>query len=263
MTDHEGNITPEKSEPRIDLFFTPAALHSERLKGYKAVVIDVLRAAASITMALNNGARDVIPVESIENAIDLSKGLKREDILLCGEREGKLIEGFHLGNSPSDYSRERVRGRTLIFASNNGSPAIVRASIARSVYLSGFINLNAVIDALGSQEELLPLAVVCAGKSDQFAVEDAVCAGLFIKRLLKKLSIKPRLNDAAFAAELLYREFGKDLQQMVRDCDHGKYLISIGMENDLQLCASDSVLPVVPVLKDGKLVQIKQNKKES
>lgn len=262
MTDQEGSITAVTPEPRIDLFFTPAALHSERLKGYKAVVIDVLRAAASITMALNNGARDVIPVESIENAIDLSKDLKREDILLCGEREGKLIEGFHLGNSPSDYSRERVRGRTLIFTSNNGSPAIVRASTARSVYLSGFINLNAVIDTINSQDELFPLAVVCAGKSDQFAVEDAVCGGLFIKRLLERLSIKPHLNDAAISAVLLYREFGKDLQEMIRKCDHGSYLISIGMENDLQLCASDSVLPVVPVLKDGKLVKPKTDKQQ-
>ena len=247
----------EKSAgPRISLFFTPAAIQDERLKGYNAVVIDVLRAAASITMALNNGAREVIPVDSIAAAIDLSNDLQREDILLCGEREGKLVEGFHLGNSPWDYSRERVRGRTLIFGSANGSPAIVKASVAKTVMLCGFVNLNQVVDTLAALQEPFPIALVCAGKLDQFALEDAVCGGLLIERLKARLPVGPALNDAAHAAELLYREFGGDLQNLVRDCDHGRFLVEIGMENDLQICASDSVLPVVPVLRDGKLVKL-------
>ncbi|MFH0766054.1 MAG: 2-phosphosulfolactate phosphatase, partial [Calditrichota bacterium] len=141
----DSNNNNSSQEHRIDMFFTPAAVTHERLKGYNVVVIDVLRAATTIATALNNGARDVIPAESISRAIDLSIELKREDVLLCGEREGRLVDGFSLGNSPADYSRERVRARTLIFGSTNGSPAIVRAAVARKVLLCAFINLNAVV----------------------------------------------------------------------------------------------------------------------
>lgn len=256
MSDNDTNNAAIEVEQRIDLFFTPAAVKDERLKNHRAVVIDVLRAAASITMALNNGAQDVIPAESITKAIDMSIDLNREDILLCGEREGKLIEGFNIGNSPSDYSRERVRGRTLIFGSTNGSPAIVRASVAKSLYLCGFINLNSIIDVLTNMQDLFPLAVVCAGKEDQFALEDAVCGGLLIQRLKERLTVKPVLNDAAHAAELLYHEFGDDMQDLVRKCDHGQYLIDIGMESDLKICASDSIIPVVPTMNDGRLLKL-------
>lgn len=253
----EPNTLPEhrKLEPRIDLFFTPAAVTNERLKGYNAVVLDVLRAGTSITTALNNGARDILPAESINRAIELASELKREDVLLCGEREGKLIDGFHLGNSPADYSRERVRGRTLIFGTTNGTPAVVRASVAKSVFFGAFINMNTIVDAVAKLQEPFPLAILCAGKLDRFAIEDALCGGLFIERLKPRLQVDPILNDAARATELLYREFGNDFYTLLSNSDHGKYLIEIGMENDLGICSQDSVLPVVPTLQDGKLVK--------
>jgi len=249
------SLTNSPSEHRLEMFFIPAALTPARLKGCNVVVIDVLRAATSIATALNNGAREVLPVESISRAINLSIELKREDVLLCGEREGKLVDGFNLGNSPSDYSRERVRGRTLIFGSTNGSPAIVRAASARNVFLCAFINLNAVVGALLSLPEPFPLIIVCAGKQERFAMEDAVCGGLLIQRLRKQFKNQVEINDAARAAELLHREFGNDLYALVKNCDHGKYLIEIGMESDLKTCSKDSVLPVVPTLRDGKLVK--------
>lgn len=254
MNEIESSAVENSSEPLIHLFFTPAAVNPERVKGYRVVVIDVLRAATSIALALSNGAKNVIPAESVSAAIDISTDLNRDDILLCGERDSKLVEGFHLGNSPAEYTRERVRGRTIIFGSTNGSPAIVRASTAKSLLLVGFINLNAAIDAILELTDPFPLAIVCAGKYDSFAIEDAVCGGLLIKRLKVKLADTARFNDAAKAAQLLYDEFGGDLLSLLRECDHGRYLIDIGMESDLPICASDSVLPIVPTLVDGTLI---------
>jgi len=254
MSESETESNEEQAMQRVDLFFTPAAVTNERLKGYTAIVIDVLRAATSIITALSNGAKDVIPAESISAAIDLASELQRKDILLSGERDGKLVEGFDLGNSPADYSRERVRGRTLIFGSTNGGPAVMRASVAKSLFLCSFINLNTVVDEVLKIPDPYPLAILCAGKYDSFAIEDAVCGGLLIKRLRSRLSFPIQLNDAGQAAVLLHSEFGGDILSLLRKCDHGEFLIEIGMENDLSLCAADSVLPLAPTLIDGKLV---------
>ena len=184
--------------------------------------------------------------------------MNRDDVLLCGERDGKLVEGFDLGNSPSDYTRERVRGRTLVFGTTNGTPALIRAAVSKTVFLCGFINLNAVVDKIAELENPYPIAILCAGKHNSFAIEDSVCGGLLIERLKNRLPNQFKLNDAAKAATVLYRDFGGDILSLLQKCNHGEYLISIGMENDLTICASDSVLPLAPVLHDGSFVNTKK-----
>ncbi len=252
----------ERSDKVVDLFFTPAAVSNERLKGFTTVVIDVLRAATSITMALSNGAREIIPSESIASASEIASGLNRNDLLLCGERDGKLVEGFDLGNSPADYTRDRVRGRTLVFGTTNGTPALIRASVSHRVFLCGFVNMNSVVDKIAGLENPFPLAVLCAGKNLSFAMEDSVCGGMLIDKLTSRLTEKFRLNDAGKAAMILYKDFSGDILSLLRQCNHGEYLIEIGMESDLPICASDSVLPVVPELKDGSFVSPKKSNQQ-
>jgi len=255
-------ITPDeagrlKSETKvIDLYFTPCEVSEERLKAYKTVVVvDVLRVGTTIPIALSNGAREVFPVTSIAVATSLAAQLGRDDILLCGEREGRLIDGFHIGNSPSDYTRERVRGRTLIFATTNGTPALVKAAGAPKVYLCGFINLPAVLGMMLNIDNQFPLAVLCAGKFNRFALEDAVCGGMLTKQIQERTDGQYEFNDGARSALMIAREFGNDIYTLLKNCDHGRYLIQIGMEDDLPRCAAQGVLPVAPVMKDGKLVK--------
>jgi 2-phosphosulfolactate phosphatase len=255
MTEPETVAANAVTPAIVDLFFTPYEVAEEKLKPYNVVVVDVLRSATTIATALINGARYVIPAPSIAEATALAAQLDRESVLLCGEREGRLIEGFHIGNSPADYTRERVRARHIIFGSTNGSPAVVKAASARNVFLCGFVNLNPIIDALASLEDLFPLTVLCAGKLSRYAIEDSVCGGSLILRLQERLGRELTLNDAARTAILTAREFGGDLEAMLRASDHGRYLIEIGMESDLPLCASDSTLNVVPILRDDKLVK--------
>lgn len=258
----EQEITSSKQavEPTVDLFFSPAEVTEERLRVYRiVVVIDVLRTATSVCVALSNGARGIIPVSSISAATALASQLARDDILLCGEREGKLIDGFHMGNSPYDYSRERVRGKTLIFGSTNGTPAIVKASGAGSVFLCGFINLPEILEAILKEKEMFPLAILCAGKQNRFSVEDAVCGGQLVEMLCQRLGNEPILNDAGRISRLIARDYGNDILTMLHGSDHGRYLVSIGMEGDLPHCAAVGVLPVVPVLIDGKLMNLNKS----
>ncbi|MFN3821392.1 MAG: 2-phosphosulfolactate phosphatase [bacterium] len=248
--------SPEESTHKVDLFFHPYEGSEEEIKNYKiVVVVDVLRSGTSIPIALSNDAREIIPVADISHATELASQLERDYLLLCGEREGRMISGFHLGNSPSEYHRDRVRGKTLIFATTNATPALVRWSYAQTVYLCGLVNLPAVVQMVIKHLELFPLAVVCAGRDGRFALEDAVCGGVLIKEIENALTDQLYLNDAARAARLLAKEYGGDLYELLRMCDYGQYLITIGMEQDLNICASLGVLPVVPVMSDLKLIK--------
>ncbi len=260
IKEQEATIARHASERVIDLFFSPAEVSEERLRAYRVVVvIDVLRTAASICVALSNGSRGIIPVGSISAATSLASQLARDDIMLCGEREGKLIDGFHLGNSPNDYTRDRVRGKTLIFGSTNGTPAVVKVAGAAAVFFCGFVNPPSVIEAILNEIEFYPLAILCAGKQNRFSVEDAVCAGQLVEKLSTRLENDPALNDAGRISRLIAHEFGNDNLSMLHNSDHGRYLVSIGLEGDLPHCAASGVLPIVPVLKDGKLFKLENS----
>ncbi|NQU06718.1 MAG: 2-phosphosulfolactate phosphatase, partial [Calditrichaeota bacterium] len=174
---------------KVRLFFTPVGVTDDKLRGCKAVVVDVLRASTSIVQALSNGANGVIPASSVDVASDLASQLPRDDVLLCGERDAQMIDGFNLGNSPAEYTRKVVKGRQLIFASTNGSKAIVKAASAESVYLCGFVNLNAVVDRLLAEETMFPLIILCSGNYNRFSLEDSVCGGTLIKRLCERMEI--------------------------------------------------------------------------
>jgi len=256
MKKPENNPTAKQAATRIQLYFTTGGVSDELLKGSRAVVIDVLRTAASIVEALDKKAKYVIPAPSVDAASNLVKQIPRDDVLLCGEHEAKPIDGFDLGNSPSEYTYKRVREQRLIYVSTNGSPALLKCAAARSVYLCGFINLNAVIDILLEQNSPFPLVIVCSGNNNQFSLEDAVCGGVLINRIHQRIDKEFDLNDGARAAKKLAIEFGDDIPKLLNETRHGQYLKSIGYKDDLALCAVDSVYSVVPVLRDGRLVAL-------
>jgi 2-phosphosulfolactate phosphatase len=236
---------------KIDVCLSPHEVSEEKLKDHIVVVVDVLRASTTICAALAAGAKEIIPAESIEEAIRLASNLSRDAILLCGEREGKLIEGFNLANSPLEYKPKIVKGKTLIFGSTNGTPTIVKTRLATRTLLAGFVNLPTIVGALA--EVKIPIIILCSGKLGQFALEDAVCAGNIVHALRQSAGINYELTDGAGAALLLYRHFQDSILQMIKESDHGRYLASIGMQHDLPVCAEINRIPVLPVYHDGKI----------
>jgi 2-phosphosulfolactate phosphatase len=137
-----------------------------------AVAIDVLRATTTLTIAFTHGAARVIPVASLEEA----RAWKARDsrVLLCGERGGLKVPGFDLGNSPSEYGHEAVRGRTLVFASTNGSLAMLACARSDERLLGSFVGASALVDTLAGRRFV---RIVCSGREGRFAVEDVACAG--------------------------------------------------------------------------------------
>jgi 2-phosphosulfolactate phosphatase len=200
--------------------------------GETAVVIDVLRATTTLTVALGNGARGLREAVTPEEAREIRAS--EPEALLCGEREGLKIEGFDLGNSPAEYEPAVVRDRTLIFASTNGSLALRAARSARRRVLAAFVNLAAVVERLAGDPRV---AIVCAGKLGGFAIEDAACAGLLCRRLEARGA---RLEGAAARlAAALAPGGAADTRALVEGASHARYLraMSPAFARDVARCA--------------------------
>lgn len=237
----------------IDVHLTPDLAGEQGLREKLVVAIDVLRASTTIITALCNGARGIIPSASVEAAVKLAGNLDSGQTLLGGERQGKLIEGFHLGNSPREYTAERVKGKTIVFTTTNGSQAILRGRNAREVCVCGFVNLSTVVAHILASG--LDTAIVCAGREGGFSMEDTVCAGRLAAAVSAHTTVS--LSDSARASVVLHRTLGDPVPRMLERTEHGRYLESIGLGDDLGICAGVDTVPVLPVY-EGNIVQLKK-----
>ena len=213
---------------RVSVLFSPAGA---AVDGPCAVIIDVLRATTTLTVALGNGARGVFPVATPQEAIALRAS--RPDTLACGERDGRIVPGFDLGNSPYEYTAEAVRGKTLAFASTNGSLAMRVAGGAHRRVLAAFVNARAVVDRIRGEPEV---AIVCAGKLGGFSLEDAACAGLLIARLEAHGSVTS--DAAARLARALAPADAGELRALMEGASHARDLATMGSAyaRDLEFC---------------------------
>lgn len=231
---------------RVEAFFTAAEVEPGMAQGGVAVVIDVLRATSSIVEALAAGARAVYPAVGTEEALKLASSLGRDDTLLCGERRGLKVEGFDLGNSPLEFSADRVGGKRLVMSTTNGTRALHGASGAERVLVASLLNLSAVTAALGESDDIV---VVCAGRGDRFALEDAVCAGLLLNGLVEADNKELRINDAGLAAMELARALPAD-PSLLRSVRAGRALIELDLGQDIEHCAKVDLHEIVPVMRD-------------
>jgi 2-phosphosulfolactate phosphatase len=205
--------------------------------GATAVIVDVLRATTSLTVALTNGARRVFEAASPEEAF--ARRDREPGALVCGEREGRKVAGFDLGNSPAEYGAAVVAGRTLVFASTNGTLAIRRAAGARRRLLAAFVNASAAAAALAGERRVV---IVCAGKLGRFALEDALFAGWLCARLERDGA---RLEGAGAALARALAPGDAEVRRLVEGASHARYLRRLGPEAaaDVEFCSRLDVIP--------------------
>lgn len=237
---------------KIETHFSATEAEDGDVSGRTAVVIDVIRATSVIVEALASGARAIYPTLSTEDAIRLANSLGREDTLLCGERKGLKVEGFDLGNSPREFTPEAVSDRRLVMSTTNGTRAFLAARAADRVLALSFLNLSAVADAVGSSASL---ALICAGKEGRFSLDDALCAGLLIRTLNRRIesgaleTTPPILNDQSRAALSLAQAFTADAEFLGRTAA-GQALVEVGLQDDLPVCARHDLHALVPEMHD-------------
>ena len=239
---------------KLNVFLSPIIVDELYFTGKTTVVIDVLRATSTIITAVNNDAKEVVPVASIEFAVKVSGGMFGGQTLLGGERNTKKIEGFALGNSPFEYSKDVVEGKSIVFYTTNGTKAVAKAKYSENLFACSFLNIQAVTEHLKSLNT--DIEIICSGRNNYFSLEDTVCAGMLVSKILKK-DESIQLNDSANAALILYEKFNKNILKMLKASDHGKILIDNGFEEDLEYCSKVDLLDVIPNYTNGVFKKFK------
>lgn len=239
---------------KLNVFLSPVIVDELYFTGKTTVVIDVLRATSTIITAINNGAKEIVPVASVEFAVKVSGGMFGGQTLLGGERNTKKIEGFALGNSPFEYSAEIVSGKSIVFYTTNGTKSIAKAKYSENLLCTSFLNISSVVDYLTSLNK--DVEIICSGRNNYFSLEDSVCAGMLVTKLQNHFK-DSELNDSAKAAKVLYDQFGENILSMLRLTDHGKILIENGFEPDLEYCSNIDMFDTIPYYTNGVLKKIK------
>ena len=224
---------------QVDVALTPRDLAGRDLRGHCAVVIDVLRATTSMVTACEAGCSRIVPVDSPDNA----RGHAAEGVLLAGEQGGEAIAGFHLGNSPRDFTPAAVRGRTIVLTTTNGTRALLAVSAAEAVGVAALVNVDAAAEWAAATHERV--TVVCAGDRGELSLEDLVCAGLLVERLIGRAP-GALVTDAALAARAAGEVYGKDLDRLREDSRWARRLAARGHAADVAVCFGIDVSTQVP-----------------
>ena len=237
------------NKPTLHTSLSPALLHLYDLSSSVVVIIDVFRATSTIASALYNGAKCVIPVDSVPKAIEISKNIGG---IAAGERDGLIAEGLQHGNSPLEYTRDFIEGKTLILTTTNGTRLLHMAldNNADTIISGSFPNLSSVCDFL--LEEKKNVVLGCAGWKDRFNLEDTLFAGAVIQRVKKQFTIH---CDSSLMADMIYDKHKKDLLGFAPSLTHYHRLVErFGLIEDIKFCLTPDVADVLPAYSDGKLV---------
>jgi 2-phosphosulfolactate phosphatase len=248
--------------PALEVLLTPAEfelLPQRDLSGTVCVVFDVLRATSSMITALANGADGILPVEDIPEALQVRE--QQPDVLLAGERQGLRIQAeltgnisFDLGNSPREFTREKVSGRTIVMTTTNGTRALRACSHARTVLAASFLNLRATARFL-ENEKPARLLLVCGGTFDQAAYEDALCAGALCNLVWQRYATGA-VADSTHMVRLLYEAEKEHLAAAFAQSRNGRRLLAQPeLRGDVSFCAQTDIFPVVAELTRDGLVR--------
>lgn len=239
----------------IQVHMLPLLTNREELAGGTVVVIDILRATTTICYALAAGAREIIPCVDIDEARELRNSLGDDSAVLGGERGGVKVEGFDLGNSPSEYTPATVADRSIVFTTTNGTAAMKYCQDANEVLIGAFVNLSAICSALAGAENI---HFLCAGTAHKITREDVLFAGAAIDLLLsaegdEALGESLSMNDQANLALDAWRTaqehlVGSSLADRIRESRGGQNVLAIGQEADIQIAAELDRFQIVPRL---------------
>jgi 2-phosphosulfolactate phosphatase len=234
---------------RINTLLSPFNVDELYFTKKTTIVIDVLRATTTIITALNNGAKEIIPINAVEFAVKLSGDTTSSQTILAGERNTHKIDGFGLGNSPLEFTEDVVSSKSIVLFTTNGSKAIVKAKYSSNLLIASFLNGSSVADHVKNEEEIV---IMCSGNNGLFSFEDSVCAGFLIEEL-NEISIDTELDDASTVCHLLYKKNKKNLKKMMLETEHGKKLTEQGYKEDIIYSAQRNILNIVPQFSAGSV----------
>ncbi len=239
----------ENKKPALFTSLSPALLHLYDLNDAVVVIIDVFRATSTIAAALYNGAKEIIPVAEVAEAISISKQVNG---IAAGERDGKIAEGLQHGNSPLEYHRDFIENKTLVLTTTNGTKLLHMAlnNHAGTIITGSFPNLSAVCNFIINENKNVVLG--CAGWKDRYNLEDTLFAGAVIHKVQQHFTIH---CDSSLTAVSMYEQHMHDLHAFAPKLTHYHRLVDrFGLIEDIRFCFTPDAANVLPLYKDGKLV---------
>lgn len=250
MESNTYRIKMDNTKPSLYTCLSPALLNLYDVSSSIVVIIDVLRATSTIATALHNGAKHIIPVDSVAECIKIGKQIEG---ITAGERDGKVAEGLEHGNSPFEYYPEFIKDKVLVLTTTNGTKLLHMAldKNAKGIITGSFPNISAVCGYLIKQNQ--PVILGCAAWKDRVNIEDTLFAGAVISRIKNNFAIN---CDASAMAEAMYNEAKNDLFGFMKtkNASHYHRLSNYGLEKDIRYCLTDNGANVLCVFEDGKLV---------
>ncbi|MBS5984384.1 2-phosphosulfolactate phosphatase family protein [Clostridium butyricum] len=237
---------------KIDIIISADDIIESKLENKIAVVIDMFRATSVIVTALNNGCEEVIPFLTIEETLESSEELNREEYILGGERRAVKIDGFDLSNSPLEYTKEVVENKKVLITTTNGTRTLTKSNSAKRIIIAAMINAKAVADKLLEINE--DVVIINAGTNGNFSMDDYICSGYIINEMLK-VDNNIELTDISKTANMIY-ENNSDIISYVKEATHYSVMKLLELDNDIEYCIKKSIVNNVPEYKDGKIVNM-------
>lgn len=233
---------------KISVAFLPADSSGD-LSDTVCVVLDIFRATTSIVTAMANGCEAIIPVLSAAEAQNLAQ--QDGAYLLAGERQSIKLDGFDLGNSPFEFSGDKVKGRQIIMTTTNGTAAVKATEGACRTLIGSFLNAEAV--CAQAKQYGKDILIVCAGTDGLFSLEDALCAGYMVELLAQAGHAEPMLTDAACGALLMYTQAKDAPVNIAKTGRNGRRLCDLGREDDIEYCFQINICDMVPEYRNGMI----------
>jgi len=241
----------KNNPPFLHTVLSPSLLSLYDITDSVVVIIDILRATSTIATALYNGAKEIIPVDSVAECIKLGKQMA---VITAGERDGRIAEGLQYGNTPFQYTSEFIKGKTLVLTTTNGTRLLhmALAANAKGIITGSFCNISAVCDYIATQNKNIILA--CAAWKNRINIEDTLFAGAVINRLKDKFQIN---CDATEIAENLFLEANDDLFEFMKqkNASHFHRLMGFGLEEDIRYCLTKDNANILSIYANGRLVK--------
>ncbi len=234
----------------IEVCYTPQAYPLFHKDDAIVVVIDVFRATSAIVTAFYNGVAKMIPVSSVEEALEYQKN----GFMAAAERNGEMIEGFELGNSPFGYMNSKVKGKTIAISTTNGTQAIEVSRKASKIVVGSFLNIDVLCEYLMEQNK--DVILLCAGWKNKFNIEDTVFAGAVVNKLTNGTTSIEITCDSAIAANHLYSIAKDDLFAFLGNSSHRNRLAKLDLERDIKYCLTPNLCPVIPIMEGKYLVKL-------
>lgn len=239
----------EDKRKRIEVCYTPGEYDYFKDEFEIVVVIDVLRATTAICVAFEYGIKSIIPVPTLEDALEY----KKKGFLVGAERKGQIVEGFDFGNSPYSYMKDEFKGKDVVLTTTNGTKSIAAAKDAETLVIGALVNLDVLTTWLIKQNK--NTLCLCSGWQDKFNLEDTICAGAISEALINT-GYFTSIEDSSIAAKYLYLSAKDNYMGYLKSSSHRRRLRNLNLNEDIKYCLTPNKTKVIPILKDGKLIKL-------